>query len=69
MNDNINDDSNNVVKKSLKKNYIYNLIYQIFVMIVPLVTTPYISRVLSAEGVGQFSFTSSLKIILHCLLH
>lgn len=61
MDDNINDDSNNIVKKSLKKNYIYNLIYQIFVMIVPLVTTPYISRVLSAEGVGRFSFTSSLQ--------
>ncbi len=61
MNDIVESNSNNQIKKNLKKNYIYNLIYQIFVMIVPLVTTPYISRVLSAEGVGKFSFTSSLQ--------
>lgn len=48
-------------KKSLKKNYIFNLVYQIFTLIVPLITTPYISRVLSAEGVGQYSFTNSLQ--------
>lgn len=48
-------------KKSLKRNYIYNVIYQIFILIVPLITAPYISRVLSAEGVGQYSFTNSIQ--------
>ena len=38
--------------KSVKKNYIYNLTYQILVMIVPLITTPYLSRVLGAEAIG-----------------
>ena len=33
------------------KNYFYNLSYQILVLIVPLVTTPYVSRVLGAKGV------------------
>lgn len=46
--------------KSVKKNYIYNLIYQIFLVIVPLVVTPYVSRVLSPEGIGQYSFSYSL---------
>lgn len=46
--------------KSVKKNYIYNLIYQILLVILPLITTPYVSRVLSPEGVGQSSFVSSL---------
>lgn len=46
--------------KSLKRNYIYNLINQILVLITPLITTPYISRVLSADGIGQYSFTSSV---------
>lgn len=47
------------VKKSLKLNYIYNLAYQILSMIIPLVTAPYISRVLKPEGVGTYGYTSS----------
>ena len=46
--------------KSIKKNYIYNLIYQVFILIVPILVTPYLSRVLGAEGTGQYSFTYSL---------
>lgn len=46
--------------KSLKKNYIYNLTYQILVMIVPLITTPYLSRVLGAEAIGIYSYTLSI---------
>lgn len=42
------------------KNYIYNLLYQILVLLVPLITTPYISRVLGAKCVGIFSYTNSL---------
>ncbi len=47
-------------KKSIGKNYFYNLLYKIFVLIIPLITTPYISRVLSPEGVGKYSFTYSI---------
>ena len=47
-------------KVSAKKNYVYNLIYQILCILLPLVTTPYISRVLSPEGVGQTSFALSI---------
>lgn len=47
-------------KKSVKKNYFYNLIYEIFLLLVPLVVTPYVSRVLTPEGVGKYSFTFSL---------
>ena len=46
--------------KSVKKNYIYNLTYQILVMIVPLITTPYLSRVLGAEAIGIYSYTLSI---------
>ena len=45
--------------KSIKKNYIYNLVYQILVIIIPLVTAPYLSRVLGVEGVGIYSYTLS----------
>ncbi len=48
-------------KKSVTKNYIYNLSYQILVLILPLITTPYISRVLGAENIGIFSYTTSIS--------
>lgn len=47
-------------KYSIKKNYIYNLIYQVLAIILPLVTTPYISRVLGAENIGIYSYTFSI---------
>lgn len=45
---------------SIKKNYLYNLLYQILIIILPLITVPYVSRVLKPEGVGTFSYTSSI---------
>ena len=49
------------MKKSITKNYIYNLTYQILVLILPLITTPYISRVLGAENIGIYSYTLSIS--------
>lgn len=46
--------------KSLKSNFIYNFISQILTLIVPLITTPYLSRVLHEEGNGRFGFSSSI---------
>lgn len=47
-------------KKSITKNYMYNLIYQVLVLISPLITIPYISRVLGAENIGIYSYTLSI---------
>lgn len=47
-------------RKSIVKNYIYNLFYQIIILILPLITTPYISRTLGAEAIGIYSFTYSV---------
>ena len=49
-----------MAKKSIKKNYIYNVVYQVLTLLTPLITTPYVSRVLSAEGIGEYSFTASV---------
>ena len=46
--------------KSIKRNYIYNLIQQILSLLTPLITTPYISRVIGAEGIGSYSYASSI---------
>ncbi|MDN3954871.1 flippase [Sporolactobacillus laevolacticus] len=45
---------------SIKKNYLYNLIYQVLVMILPLITVPYVSRVLLPQGVGTYAYTASV---------
>lgn len=42
---------------NLKKNITYQIFYQILVIVVPLITSPYISRVLGAEGLGEYSYT------------
>lgn len=45
---------------NIKKNFIYNIIYQILIMILPLITTPYIARMIGANGVGVQSYTYSV---------
>ncbi len=45
---------------NIKKNFMYNVVYQILVFIMPIVTAPYISRVLGAEKVGIYSYTYSI---------
>ena len=46
--------------KSLQKNFLYNVLYQILLVILPLVTAPYISRTLGATAVGVYSYTYSV---------
>ena len=46
--------------KSIGVNYIYNLAYQILVLVVPFILTPYVSRVLSPEGIGEFSYATTI---------
>lgn len=47
-------------KSSLKINAIFNTIYQILILIVPLITTPYVSRVLGAANNGVYANFYSL---------
>lgn len=49
-------------KINTKINFIYNLSYQILAMILPLITAPYVSRVLGADGVGKYSYTASVAL-------
>ena len=46
--------------KSIKLNFAYNILYQILVILLPLITAPYISRVLGATGVGIYAYTYSV---------
>lgn len=43
------------------KNYLYNFGYQILLVLLPLVTTPYVSRVLGAENIGIYGYTHAIS--------
>ena len=45
---------------SVSKNIAYNLLYQLSLYITPLITTPYLSRVLGGEMIGRYSFAQSI---------
>lgn len=47
-------------ESNIRSNFLYNCIYQILLMILPLLTSPYISRVLGSDGLGIFSYTFSM---------
>lgn len=47
-------------KKDIKLNYIYNVAYQVLTLITPLLTAPYLSRVLEPDGVGTVSYVESI---------
>ena len=48
------------MSKSILKNLSYNVLLQVVLMVLPLVSIPYVSRVLGAEGIGTYSFTLSI---------
>lgn len=48
------------MKTNVVKNYFLNLIYQVFLLIMPLVVTPYVSRILQENGIGIYSFSYSI---------
>lgn len=48
------------MKNTILKNYIYNLTYSVLNIIIPLITIPYVSRVLLSDGVGRVSYAQNV---------
>mgnify|MGYP000831093560 FL=1 len=46
--------------KSISRNYLYNVSYQLLTLLTPFITTPYLSRVLGPDGIGIYSYTTSI---------
>ena len=42
------------------KNYVYNLSYQLLVIILPIITTPYVTRVFSSDDLGSYGYFNSI---------
>lgn len=55
----------NAKKASVLKNYLYNLSYQILLLIVPLITMPYLARTLGLGNQGTFSV---LYAVVSCFI-
>jgi len=47
-------------QKSISKNYIYNTILKVLNIVFPMVTFPYIARILNASGIGKINFSVSI---------
>lgn len=45
---------------SVKTNFIFNLAIQILTYLIPLITAPYLSRILTPTGIGNNSFVNSI---------
>ena len=48
------------MSSNIASNYIYSAAYQILAILTPFLTTPYLSRVLMADGIGRISFVASI---------
>lgn len=42
------------------KNFLYNSGYQLLAILIPIITTPYLSRVIGAQGVGIYSYSYAI---------
>lgn len=46
--------------KSITKNFIYNTLYNSMTILFPLITIPYISRILLADGLGKINYANNI---------
>lgn len=46
-----------MTKSNIKKNLLYQALYEILIVLLPLLTSPYVSRVLGAYNIGVYSYT------------
>lgn len=49
-----------VYMKTVLKNFIYNTGYQLLTILIPIITTPYLARIIGAEGIGKYSYANSI---------
>lgn len=50
------------------ENIIYNGVYQVFILFLPLMTVPYVSRVLGSENMGINSLVNSIPLLLSSVI-
>lgn len=51
----------------ITKNYLYNVVYQIFILLIPIIVTPYLARVLGPDNLGIYSYVFSVTNVISIL--
>lgn len=56
--------------QSIKKNFIFSLFNQLVTIAIPLIVTPYTSRIFGADGIGIYSYTTAnvTYFMIFCML-
>lgn len=52
-----------IKKNKVVQNYLYNLSYQIVITVLPIITTPYLTRVLGADNLGIARYVESIATL------
>ena len=48
-----------MTKPSLKKNFLYNILYQFLILVIPLITSPYLTRTLGVTSLGTYTVSQA----------
>ena len=48
------------VNPSLSSNYIFNLANRMIILVIPLITTPYLTRVMGSNELGIFNYANTI---------
>lgn len=48
------------MRKSILTNYVYSILFKLLDVILPIITTPYLARILGKTGVGVYAYTNSI---------
>ncbi|MCQ2431297.1 MAG: oligosaccharide flippase family protein [Clostridia bacterium] len=43
-----------------KKNYLYNVLCEVITTLIPLITTPYVTRILGTDGLGSYNYVMTI---------
>ncbi len=49
-----------IKKQSLKNNFIFQFVYQTLILAIPLVVSPYLTRIIGDSGLGTYSYVNSI---------
>ncbi len=52
--------ANKIKTQSLKSNFVFQILYQVIILVIPLVVSPYLTRVLGDTSLGIYSYTYSV---------
>lgn len=55
-------------RRVLVRNYLYNVAYQVLVLLAPLVTAPYLARVLGAECLGIYGYIAGVSSVMQTVM-